>query len=320
MAYLIGTDEAGYGPNLGPLVVSATLWELPRELLDCDLYDRLGDVVSAGATRGDVDRLAIADSKRLYQSGGSLAALERGLLSMLAVSGRRPGCWRTLIDALDPSCREDLSALPWHDRFDVPLPVHADAAQIDFAAMRMQAAMQRAGIQCRAIRSRVVFPNRFNQLIDELGNKSTLLTTVTLALVKQLLDPLESQPVLIQCDKHGGRNKYGPMLQQAFPDHLVEVRREGREVSVYRWGPPQRRFEIRFQAKGERLLPSALASMASKYVRELAMRALNEFWCSRVPDLKPTAGYPADAKRFKAAIQTTQAELGIDDKVLWRVK
>ena len=26
MPYLIGTDEAGYAPNLGPLVVSASAW------------------------------------------------------------------------------------------------------------------------------------------------------------------------------------------------------------------------------------------------------------------------------------------------------
>ncbi len=32
--FVIGTDEAGYGPNLGPLVISATLWETPDELDD----------------------------------------------------------------------------------------------------------------------------------------------------------------------------------------------------------------------------------------------------------------------------------------------
>ncbi len=63
-----------------------------------------------------------------------------------------------------------------------------------------------------------------------------------------------------------------------------------------------------------------MASMASKYLRELAMRALNEFWCSRVSDLRPTAGYPQDAKRFKAHIGAVQAELQIDDRVLWRVR
>ena len=32
MPYLIGTDEAGYGPNLGPLVIAATAWQVPDDL------------------------------------------------------------------------------------------------------------------------------------------------------------------------------------------------------------------------------------------------------------------------------------------------
>ena len=51
--------------------------------------------------------------------------------------------------------------------------------------------------------------------------------------------------------------------------------------------------------KGEEFLPTALASMTAKYLRELSMRAFNEFWCARVPGLRPTAGYPGDAPRFK---------------------
>ena len=31
MGILIGMDEAGYGPNFGPLVVAATAWEVPDE-------------------------------------------------------------------------------------------------------------------------------------------------------------------------------------------------------------------------------------------------------------------------------------------------
>ena len=45
MPYLIGTDEAGYAPNLGPLVISASLfWVDDLEVADC-LYSRLKRVV-----------------------------------------------------------------------------------------------------------------------------------------------------------------------------------------------------------------------------------------------------------------------------------
>jgi hypothetical protein len=48
------------------------------------------------------------------------------------------------------------------------------------------------------------------------------------------------------------------------------------------------------------------------------MRAFNGFWCARVPGLRPTAGYPGDAPRFKREIEKVQRELGVADHVLWR--
>jgi hypothetical protein len=75
-----------------------------------------------------------------------------------------------------------------------------------------------------------------------------------------------------------------------------------------------------FSVAGERALPTALASMFSKYLRELAMRAFNEFWQGRVDQLRPTAGYPTDARRFKQAILPVQKSLGIQDRHLWRAR
>jgi hypothetical protein len=38
--------------------------------------------------------------------------------------------------------------------------------------------------------------------------------------------------------------------------------------------------------------------MTAKLVRELAMARFNRYWCARMPDLKPTAGYTLDARRW----------------------
>ena len=168
------------------------------------------------------------------------------------------------------------------------------------------------------IRSKAVFPAHFNRLIDTLDNKSTALSQVTLGLIRELIEPLPAEPIHVTCDKHGGRNRYGRLLQETFPDDLVEIHGEGRARSLYRWGTAPRRVEICFRTGGEAFLPAALASMASKYLRELAMGALNDFWRRLVVGLKPTAGYPVDAKRFKAEIRTVQEERGIEDRLLWR--
>jgi hypothetical protein len=76
--------------------------------------------------------------------------------------------------------------------------------------------------------------------------------------------------------------------------------------------------EIRFETKSERHLPVALASMVCKYLRELSMKLFNQYWSDRQPGLKPTAGYPLDAVRFRNDIAALQKQLGIADEILWR--
>jgi hypothetical protein len=147
-----------------------------------------------------------------------------------------------------------------------------------------------------------------------------LLSLRTLDLVAELLRGLDGEPVRVVCDKHGGRNCYGSLLQPRFQDRLVRVVREGRQASVYEVGTSQRPVRIGFHAGGESFLPSALASMLAKYLRELGMRAFNSFWQRRLPDLRPTAGYPQDAKRFHAQIRPLQRRLGIADEWLWRCR
>ncbi|MBU4400433.1 MAG: hypothetical protein KKE86_13995, partial [Planctomycetes bacterium] len=57
MGYLVGTDEAGYGPNLGPLVISATAWEVPDGVGNEDLHERLAGVISPKPEKGDSPHL-----------------------------------------------------------------------------------------------------------------------------------------------------------------------------------------------------------------------------------------------------------------------
>lgn len=319
MSYLIGTDEAGYGPNLGPLVITATVWHAPDEVANGELYDWLDEVVCrTPSRRSDPSSVPVADSKALYRPGGGLDALEYGVHSTLAATGIEVANWREAWQAFAPDSRPWLAAIPWYGTFDRELPVDADPERVEGLSERFQRRLGEIGVRLVTIRSVAVFPERFNDLVDQTGSKGAVLSGLTIDLVKQLLAPLCDEAILVQCDKHGGRNKYGPLLQHAFPDYLVEIRGEGRAQSIYRWGPPNRRVETRFVAKGESFLPSALASMVSKYLRELAMMAFNQFWKERVPGLKPTAGYPVDARRFRADIATCQTQLQIADRVLWR--
>jgi hypothetical protein len=323
MAYLIGTDEAGYGPNLGPLVISATLWESPDGVGGEDLFERLAHVIAPDLRRTDGDaacRVTMADSKKLYSRDIGLRHLERGLWPAFGLLGRWPRTWRDVWRGLAPEALDSMQAVPWYVDYDGSVPSACEAAEIEPLADRLRTGMAAAGVRLLEVRSRAIFAHQFNELVERHGSKGVALSRETLALAAAMIEPLSAAPISLLCDKHGGRNCYGPLLAEHFPEWLVEVRREGRQRSVYRFGPPQRRVEVSFCVKAESYLPAALASMASKYLRELAMQAFNEFWRRRLPDLAPTAGYPLDAKRFRADIAQTQRQLNISDRVLWRMR
>ncbi len=302
MGYLVGMDEAGYGPNLGPLVISATLWETPAGLDNEDLFSHLSHAIAprldgVSATAGPW--VAMADSKVLYTPGKGLRHLERGLWAALGLLQCRPRTWRDVWQALAPEALAAMPLMPWHADYDGSAPLDYLAEELEPLVEALRTGLAAAGVRLAAVRSRAIFAEEFNELVERHGSKGTALSHQTLALAAQVIETLPPGPISLVCDKHGGRNRYGPLLAAHFPEWLVEVRGEGRRRSTYRFGPPERRVEVCFRVEGESCLAAALASMASKYLRELAMRAMNDFWCRRVPGLRPTAGYPGDARRFR---------------------
>lgn len=276
---ILGTDEAGYGPNLGPLVVSLTAWETSSDDLSF-----LSEVLKK-------EGIHIGDSKKLYH-GGSLAPLETGVLVPL----------RTLKKNIPPMANDEEKIIRLSETFEAILHQH----QVKILDMHY----------------RSVEPEEFNQLLERFDSKGTLLSQVTFRLIADQLEKLthdmNSLPVLVLCDKHGGRNHYLDLLTEFFPGEFIQTVQQSRESSVYRLTSAGRPLEFRFLAKGESHLPVALASMLSKYHRELAMVQFNTFWQSYIPDLAPTAGYPEDAKRFKRQIAEAQQKLGITEESLWR--
>ncbi|MEN6450223.1 MAG: hypothetical protein ABFC96_07015 [Thermoguttaceae bacterium] len=319
MEYLIGTDEAGYAPNFGPLVISATVWEAPDGVRGEDLFERLAPVISERPERAaGCPRVAIADSKALYSPDRGLRHLERGLWATLGLLDHRPRCWRDVWQALAPDAIEPMRCVPWYADYDRPTPLDCDGEDLALLAEPLRAGLAAAGVRLVAMRSRAVFAHQFNDLIEQHGNKGAALSHETLALAARMIDPLPPAPVSVICDKHGGRNRYGDLLAEHFPDSFIEVHGEGGPRSTYRFGPADRRIQFTFRVRAEACLPAALASMASKYLRELAMRAFNDYWRGHLPGLEPTAGYPVDAKRFRAAIAQKQRQLKIDDRILWR--
>lgn len=314
MGLLIGMDEAGYGPNLGPLVVTVTVWEVPGSPREFDLWTAMADIASQAPTKEPL-RLQIADSKQVYSPGKGLAALEKSVLSALRLLGKTPQTLGELsVDLNSQISNRESQITPWLIGSDLPLPTEIDTSLIGDIATKWSECCDNTGVTLRAIRSEIVQPERFNAVVRECDNKALALSRVSLNLLRSVWNPDDDQPTLVICDKHGGRNRYDDLLSEILDDRMIFAVGESRERSVYRVGST----ELRFQMKAEANFPVALASLVCKYVRELSMDAFNQFWSEHVPGLKPTAGYPVDAARFRTDIAEAQQRLGITNDVLWR--
>ena len=323
MPFLLGTDEAGYGPNLGPLVISASLWEVPEGVRGDELYERLQTVIAPAAARSKAagQRVAIADSKVLYQSGKGLKLLERGLWAAWSLIDRRPAVcgdvWKLLAG---PDAGPRCEALC--DGCDpLPAPRDFDAAEIDRLRPRLCEALAQAGVRLVDLQSIAIFPREFNDTVDRSDSKGAALSHWTLQLVARMIEPLGDEPISILCDKHGGRDRYLPLLMDSFPDQFIEVVSEGRLQSVYRFGPAETaEWRSPFRPRANRICRRPWPRWPRNIFANWPCRPSTTSGVATSPDLRPTAGYPVDARRFKADIAAAQQSLGIEDRILWRTK
>ncbi|MBV08432.1 hypothetical protein [Rubinisphaera sp.] len=316
---IIGMDEAGYGPKLGPLVIAVSAWSMPKRLTVEDLWTQLDDVLTNKLASRD-KRLHVGDSKQVYSSTKGIASLERSVLSLMAACQIRslnltePAEFFTLLtELLGKGLPASFSRQPWYDSCSISLPLKARLIELSEGLIQLNRSFQKCELQLEQMQVDVVCPERFNSLIQQYGNKSEVLTRLSMALVKDFIPP-KSVDCQVLADKHGGRSRYLPYLLDAFPDRFLLTERESQEQSRYR----DDSLSLSFSVKSERFLPVAVASMTAKYVREVCMEAFNRYWKLRTPEVKPTKGYPVDAARFRQQIDRSWEELQLPESILWR--
>lgn len=298
-----GFDEAGYGPLLGPLCVGMTAVRLDAAPAgDANLWKML----KAGVCKKPSDRrgrIAVADSKALKLANDCkthhpLAWLERGVLAFLRAHGAAAVDDRELFSVLGVM----LPRHPCYAGSPTPLPVSWDAAQIGIASNVLARALSQGRAEVVSLSCRAVCEETFNQTVNRAGSKARATMDAIASLLSHLLISPRLQPqdeLHLVCDRLGGRARYGDILQEWLPGAAIQVVAETPVESRYRAEHQGRLLSIAFVVDGDvDHLPTALASMVAKFVRELMMLRFNRHWCAAMPDLKPTAGYRGDAWRW----------------------
>jgi hypothetical protein len=331
-AVLGGVDEAGLGPLLGPLVVAGTALEGPAGI---DPWRRLAPLVcrdrpTKRRTVGGRPPLYVADSKKVHSGPHGRSRIERTALVFWSVAHGRDeppatlGEWLRASD-FDP---ESLADRPWYREIDRPLPLDPandrDALRLDVHLLRRT--LERRGVRITAVCLHPVDVVEFNRSIAATDNKSRTHFDAYTRVIGELVDRVGAGGHVV-ADRCGGLIRYGSALRRAWPERRVERIREGSERSSYTVSSPaadgaeRRSVQLTFAREAEdAAFPTALASCFAKYLRETFMACINDWFAARLPDLRPTAGYTVDGRRFLGDVAALLEAEGIPRDLMVRAR
>ncbi|MEQ9461065.1 MAG: hypothetical protein RIG82_08950 [Phycisphaeraceae bacterium] len=321
MRIIAGIDEAGYGPLLGPLTIARAVIALPDT--DQDPWKLLSKAV-ARTLSGRKSRLVVNDSKKLGVRTAGLQHIETSCLAFAHAAGLDTTDAGTLFDALGESTHRHLDHLPWYSPTTrwpwQPLPTALTAGEVSIARSMLNTTMAAAEVSVRSLGVSLVFEDAFNDLVSKTNSKASASFTYVARHLLAIWRDFGGHHPLVVIDRQSGRTHYRELLSLLLPEASFRVLEEGPDRSAYEVREGDRFMTVSFETKADGThFPVALASMMAKYSRELMMQRLNSWFANRLPDLRPTAGYALDGRRFVEEIAPHLPEWGVHRSNLCRM-
>jgi ribonuclease HII len=297
--FVIGVDENGLGPVLGPLVVTGVGLSLSRYAPDRHgaLGRELGiDDSKATAAFGKVGRaegLALAVFEALWGSvPGHVDELFARLLRrpLAELQGACPGSTR-------PQC--------W--AAEVALPCFGGDVQ---AGRDTLAGLAARGIRVCFAQSEAVCTSDLNRRLERGQSRVEVDLEAMELLLCDARAALAEELVAI-CGMVGGIRNYPERFRHFRRDAVAPRRTQAQGLAYAVEGVGRVTFEI---DADQRHLPVALASMIGKYVRELWMERQNAFYRPHFAAAADVSGYHDPVtRRFIEASAQLRGELAIAD-------
>ena len=319
MAILVGIDEAGFGPILGPLVVSSSAFRVPDNLVWANHWEILRASVSEkrASLKG---RLLIVDSKKAFTRTIGIKHLRRTVLATLKHLGSEPKNLTELVSALCPDCLEHIAEYPWYKKAG-DYQLGGDNADIDIAVSMLRTDLANQHIELLGLKSRCLEVAHYNRMVTAVDNKAKVLFTAVAELMQSAMRDFANDDLDIVIDRQGGRSHYQRQLQLMFGDSQLRIIHEDQDRSSYEMKTNNRKIRVHFVVGADgKFMPVSLASMACKYLREVLVENINNYFLSFNPAIKPTAGYWQDGLRFIEDLKTHVPNVKYDANQLIRCR
>ncbi len=253
---VLGIDENGFGPLMGPLVVTGTLLK------------QKGDGIPWFED--------IADSKFFFstRSKNNFSRIEETAISVFYLSKKKfPD---SPSEILNTFCRK-IEHSPETSICTGKIPERFIWAEPEGVKKRCDTFSEWAiknSTEIETVQSIPVYVYRINKFVEN-GDSKLLLDFLTFCDIVK--DVPEKDGLDVQAGKIGGLKFYKTYLRYAFPDYESTIMQEKEELSSYSLKSNQLEFHINFFMDVEkRSFPAALSSIIGKYIRELFMESIRK--------------------------------------------
>ncbi len=305
---VVGIDENGYGPRLGPLVVTGSLWRVdglsflhqPYPLPESKKVFSSGDPRKMGT--GEKLVLALFRWLKGYTPSHTLQFLSSFLLSSQGCCFSKDMCWPEFPlphwgDGLPSGEEEELGKMLEHF--------------LSFQGYLIE------------VKSVLLCPRQFNEKRRELGNKIHVNFYLFEETIRYFREKYKDDFVFL-CHQIGTTRDYRPFFHYLQNFKVAEEERETGHLPFSPGGVSRYVFsglgEVWFIKDGDQnCFPIAVSSLFGKYIRELFVERLNNFFQEHIPNLPYASGYgDSKTQAFIKATENVRETLGIPQQCFLR--
>lgn len=254
MNRVLGIDENGLGPVMGPLVVTGTLLRQS----DSGWFED------------------IADSKSFFpaRSANNFSKIEETVISIFYLWQKKLPCSPAEILNIfcgKPGCLSGAEICSGNisEEFIWADPEKAKRRCEIFSEWALK-----NNAEIEKIHSVYHCPRRINEFVAKGETKLFLDFLTYCGIVNKIPDKKDLD---VQAGKIGGLKFYKKYLRYGLPDYQAEILEEKQELSLYAMRKEHNEFRMGFiMDVEEKSFPAALSSIAGKYIREIIMEGIRK--------------------------------------------